>query len=76
MCTEFLTPPPPHSQHRVSEIEKFSSPKMVLLSVLHKEFKQNNPQTTLTPLNLDFEKVKIYLNLAVLLNKFLYFCIF
>ena len=42
---------------------------MHLTSVLHAEFKKNNPQTTLTPLNFDFGKVRIYLNLIILLNK-------
>ena len=46
------------------------------MDVLHVEFKQNNPQTTLTPLNFDLEKVGIYQNLVVLLQKMLYFRIF
>ena len=66
----------PHGQHRVSEIEFFFTLKTLLISVLYADFKQNNHQTSLTPLNFDFEKVGIYLNLGVLLNKLLYFCIF
>ena len=33
------------------------------------EFKQNNPQTTLTSLNFNVKKVGFYLNSTILLNK-------
>ena len=65
-----------HGQHRVSEIKIFFPLKTLLTSVLHVEFKQNNPQTTKSPLNFDLEKVEIRLNSSILLNKLLYFCIF
>ena len=58
-----------HGQHRVSEIEIFFTPKMLHICVLHVDFKQNNIQITLTPLNFDFGKVVIHLNSVNLLNK-------
>ena len=58
-----------HGQHRVSEINFCFTPKRLHISVLQLEFKQNNDQITLTPLNFDLGKVRICLNLMFLLNK-------
>ena len=64
---------PPHGQHRVSEIEIFFTPKMLHISVLYADFKQNNSQTTLTLIYFDFRKGGIHPNLVILLNKLAYF---